>query len=342
MKKYYAIMVFAAGVMALTGCAAQNSGTSSAGAGSSPEAEVSDDRYNQTEIAPVDSDIALAFVTKEEPQPLTEPPQMMVTYSGGGLATAAAMTLGSSTWEVDGNITTTSVTGPVESAKEGLIRAVVDLDLVAENEPKIILSGGAVITGVQFYPLDGSDSTALEYTSDGVVSFPDGIADGVAEVSLSFEQGTAAYYFSVTHSMSGTEEPPSLMVYSGEIGFTMTRGGYSWTVTLDGESATVTTDMPSPWQLYTGGSVKPDLSCLPNEKMRISLPDGGSILSAKYYTAEDEQISLDYSGDTLTMPAEELSGVCCITVQMAQGSCDYLFSFTTGTEFSTAGFDPTA
>lgn len=78
----------------------------------------------------------IAFLTREAPSELETPPQELVTYSGNGLASAAVMTLGSYTWSYQGEDTASCSAGPLTAYADGLITAVVDLDLVSENEPK--------------------------------------------------------------------------------------------------------------------------------------------------------------------------------------------------------------
>ena len=143
MKKYAALLALA-GIILAAGCT--SSDTSSAAIALDP---------SETEIAVLEPDIA--FLTREAPSEPETPPQELVTYSGNGLASAAVMTLGSYTWSYQGEDTASCSAGPLTAYADGLITAVVDLDLVSENEPKIQLSG-AELTGAQFYPLDESRS----------------------------------------------------------------------------------------------------------------------------------------------------------------------------------------
>ena len=225
MKKYAALLALA-GIILAAGCT--SSDTSSASIALDP---------SETEIAALEPDIA--FLTREAPSELETPPQELVTYSGNGLASAAVMTLGSYTWSYQGEDTASCSAGPLTAYADGLITAVVDLDLVSENEPQIQLSG-AELTGAQFYPLDESESCALDYTPDGSISFPDEAYSGVAVVSLSFPQGNADYYFAVTRSQTDPSQPPELYLYlSGtDIGLRLTKCVYTWTVEENGEALT--------------------------------------------------------------------------------------------------------
>ena len=190
MKKYIAFLALA-GIILAAGCASGD--TSSTALATAAD----------TEIAPLEPDIA--FLTREAPTEPETPPQTLVTYSGNGLASAAVMTLGSYEWNYQGTASVACSAEPLTAYADGLITAAVDLDSVSENEPKIQL-GNAEITGAQFYPLDGSDSFALDFTPDGSISFPDEAYSGVAVVDLSFEQGTAQYYFAVTRSQNDTSQ----------------------------------------------------------------------------------------------------------------------------------------
>ena len=236
MKKYAALLALA-GIILAAGCT--SSDTSSASIALDP---------SETEIAALEPDIA--FLTREAPSELETPPQELVTYSGNGLASAAVMTLGSYTWSYQGEDTASCSAGPLTAYADGLITAVVDLDLVSENEPKIQLSG-AELTGAQFYPLDESESCALDYTPDGSISFPDEAYSGVAVVSLSFPQGNADYYFAVTRSQTEPSQPPELYLYLSDtdIGLRLTKCVYTWTVEENGEALTASVDCATPWRL---------------------------------------------------------------------------------------------
>ena len=121
---------------------------------------------------------------------------------------------------------------------------------MSENEPQIQLSG-AELTGAQFYPLDESESCALDYTPDGSISFPDEAYSGVAVVSLSFPQGNADYYFAVTRSQTEPSQPPELYLYLSDtdIGLRLTKCVYTWTVEENGEALTASVDCATPWRL---------------------------------------------------------------------------------------------
>lgn len=320
MRKYFSIAALSAFIL-LAGCASQgvdNSSSTALGV---------IDNLNETEIALVTRDV--------QPEELTEPPQLMVQYSGDGVSSAAAMTLMNYTW--DGSVACGA--DPVSAAVDGIIRTDVDLDLVSDGEPSILLREDSVITAVKLYKLDDSDSIDLDFTQDGVIKFPSDVMSGVVSVSVKFEQGEAEYCFSVHRSQTDLSEPPKLRIYQDGLGTAMSRGGYTWTVT-DGDSAmTATVDCQSPWQMYTANSL-PTLSADPSADLAVMLPANSSITSAVYYTSEDERHDLACDGVKITMPAEELSAVCCVTVEMPQGVCDYVFAFQTGTEFSTPAYDP--
>ena len=233
MKKYAALLALA-GIILAAGCT--SSDTSSASIALDP---------SETEIAVLEPDIA--FLTREAPSEPETPPQELVTYSGNGLASAAVMTLGSYTWSYQGEDTASCSAGPLTAYADGLITAVVDLDLVSENEPQIQLSG-AELTGAQFYPLDESESCALDYTPDGSISFPDEAYSGVAVVSLSFPQGNADYYFAVTRSQTDPSQPPELYLYlSGtDIGLHITKCVYTWTPPRGGLRRKINSSLPPP------------------------------------------------------------------------------------------------
>ncbi len=318
MKKYIAISTLLA-ILALSGCASGETSPAIAEVNSS----------NATELAPViEPDIA--FVTREVPDE-SQPPQLQVEYSGEGIAACALLTSGSSEWEVDGQVTAKCSAGAVECENQGLITARIDLDLV-DGSPRILLSGGT-LAEVSLYPLDGSDSIPLEYSADGTVDFPDGCPDGVVSARVEFDRGNCEYYFTVTRSQRMENEPPRLRVYSGDYGYEMTRGGYTWTVTDGEEASTMTVDCPSPWQMfeagYTGGYL-----CDPGSTITVKLPENSAITSAVYYTSEDSTTALEYSGGDITLPEREFEAPCRITVEMPQGTCDYVFYLIVATEYS--------
>lgn len=318
MKRYIAISTLMA-VLALSGCASQGTSPATGGVNSS----------NAIEMVP---DIALVTreATREVPDE-SEPPQLRVEYTGEGLAVCAFLTSGSSEWEVDGQVTAKCSAGAVECENQGLITARIDLDLI-DSSPKILLSGGT-LAEVSLYPLDGSDSISLEYSADGTVDFPDDCPDGVVSAQVEFDRGNCEYYFTVTRSQRMESEPPRLRVYSGDYGYEMTRGGYTWTVTDGEEASTMTVDCPSPWQMfeagYTGGYL-----CDPGSTITVKLPENSAITSAVYYTAEDSTTALEYSGGDITLPDGEFEAPCRITVEMPQGTCDYVFYLIVATEYS--------
>lgn len=327
MKRVISAISLAA-VLALTGCSNpttdQQSGDSSIAIG------IAD--YGETEIA---------LVTCEpEPEDETKPPQLLVEYSGNGLASAAVMTLGNYAWDNNGQAANACGVSPVECAENGLITAKVDLDLVSEGEPRVNVRPGAEITEVMLYPMDGSDRVVADFTADGSISFPASATDGVAAVSVKYPQGEAEYYFIVERSQTDPSEPPKLGIYSGDIGFPMSRGTYTWTVESGDEAYTVCADCPSPWQMYESGTARPHLAALPGEELTVMLPDNSEITSAVYYTSENECSPLEFSGGKLTMPDEKLTAAVGLYVKMPQGSCEYVFSVQTGTEFSSPAYDP--
>lgn len=327
MKRVISAISLAA-VLALTGCSNpttdQQSGDSSIAIG------IAD--YGETEIA---------LVTCEpEPEDETKPPQLLVEYSGNGLASAAVMTLGNYAWDNNGQAANACGVSPVECAENGLITAKVDLDLVSEGEPRVNVRPGAEITEVMLYPMDGSDRVVADFTADGSISFPASVTDGVAAVSVKYPQGEAEYFFMVERSQTDPSEPPKLGIYSGDIGFAMSRGTYTWTVESGDEAYTVCADCPSPWQMYENGTARPQLAALPGETLTVMLPENSEITSAVYYTSENECSPLEFSGGKLTMPDENLTAAVGIYVKMPQGSCEYVFSVQTGTEFSSPAYDP--
>lgn len=323
MKKYLYVITLAA-VIALSGCSSQGSSDSR------------DD--SSTALIPANNATEIARVTGEvTPEDTTRPPQLMVEYSGDGVASAAMMTTGSYTW--DGS--EVSGADAVSAALNGEITADVDLDLVSDGEPKIGLRANSGISGVKLYSLGSGEESQLDFTADGVITFPADITNGVVSVLVEFPQGKAEYYFTVHRSQTDLSEPPALRIYQNDMGFAMTKGGYTWTVNSGDEAMTATVDCPSPWQMYTRGGLT-QLVAEPGSALTIALPEDSRIASAVYYTSEDESQALEYTGGTLTMPSDELSAVCCVTVEMPQGSCDYVFGFQTGTEFNTPAFDPGA
>ena len=317
MKKYIALLALA-GIILATGCASGDTSSTALATAIAPDP-------SETEIAVLEPDIAV--LTREAPTEPETPPQTLVTYRGNGMASAAVMTLGSYEWSYQGANSTACSAGPLRAFADGLITAVVDLDLVSENEPKIQL-GNAGITGVQFYPLDESESCALDYTPDGSISFPDEACSGVAVVSLSFEQGNADYYFTVTRRQTDPSQPPELYLYSSDadIGFHITKCGYTWTVAENGEAMTVSVDCATPWQIAQENKL-----CItaaePGDLLKIGLPENARMTSAVRYLSEDETEPLEWSGNAITAPE---SGVCRITVEMPQGTCDYAFNLVGG------------
>lgn len=337
MKKHIAI--FAAAILALIGCSSRQAGNST------PVETQPAEGNSAAAVASAVTEIAqeIAIATEQLPQePRTEPPQLQVIYSGDGLATCAAMTLGTYSWDAGGSVVCADSIGGVACAAEGLIHAVVDLDTVAENEPKINLWGGAELTAVQLLPLEGEDVIPLDFTAEGVISVPADVYDGVVQVSAKFPEGQADYFFMVKRSLTDPTTPPQLRVFTGGIGFSMTKGAYDWTYTIGDETCNDITDVDSPWTMYQNGHVRPVLSVFPGEAVRIMLSEGGSIVSAQLWTSESDIQPLEYSGGALTMPNRELSGVCCISVNMPAGTCDYLFAVNIGESFSSPAAEPIA
>lgn len=320
MKRYLYVITLAA-VLALSGCSSQGSSDSR---DDSSNALISAD--NVTEIARVTGEVT--------PEDTTRPPQLTVEYSGDGVASAAMMTTGSYTWDGSGE----SSAGAVSAALNGEITADVDLDLVSDGEPKIGLRANSGISGVKLYSLDSGEESQLDFTADGVITFPADITNGVVSVLVEFPQGEAEYCFTVHRSQTNLSEPPALRIYQNDMGFAMTKGGYTWTVTDGDEAMTATVDCPTPWQMSAGDITR--LVAEQGSSLTIALPEDSRITSAVYYTSEDESHALEYTDGTITMPSDELSAVCCVTVEMPQGSCDYVFGLQTGTEFSTPAYDP--
>lgn len=319
-----------AAVLALTGCS--NPTTDQRSADSSIAIGIAD--YGEIEIA--------IETGEPEPEDNTKPPQLLVEYSGNGLACAAVMTLGNYTWDSNGQVTNACGASPVECAVSGLITAKVDLDLVSEGEPRVNVRPGAEITEVMLYPMDGSDRVVADFTTDGSISFPASVTDGVAAVSVNYPQGEAEYFFMVERSQTDPSQPPKLGIYSGDIGFAMSRGTYTWTVESGDEAYTVCADCPSPWQMYENGTARPHITALPGETLTVMLPENSEITSAVYYTAENDSHPLQFDGGTVTMPDEKLTAAVGLYVKMPQGSCEYVFSVQTGTEFSSPAYDPNA
>lgn len=345
MKKRIAFI--AAALLALTGCASDQVDNSSvtsdaqisAGNSAEPAEGISPENSSQAIAEQYETEIAWEIQdTPEEAR--REPPLLQVMYSGDGLATCAAMTLGTYSWDTGNEVICADSIGPVACAAEGHISAVVDLDTAAENEPKINLYGGAEITGASLYPLDNSEAVKLEVTQDAVILFPENVTEGVVSVYTKFPEGEAEYYFMVKRTLTDPANPPQLRVFTGDIGFIMTKGAYDWTYTEGDETVTTATDIDAPWNLYEGGHIKPDLSVTPGEKLAIMLTDGGEITSAVFWSASDSSQPLIYSGRDITMPQDLLSGVCCITVKMPAGVCDYLFSVNIGESYSSPAYDP--
>lgn len=324
MKRYVAISTLMA-ILALSGCAS---------GGTSPAiGEVNSS--NATELAPViEPDIA--FVTREVPDE-SQPPQLRVEYTGEGLAACALLTSGSSEWEVDGQVTAKCGGGAVECENQGLITARIDLDLV-DGSPRILLSGGT-LAEVSLFPLDGSDSIPLEYSEDGTVDFPDGCPDGVVSARVEFDRGNCDYFFTVTRSQRMENEPPKLRIYNGDHGYEMNRGGYTWTVTDGEEALTATVDCPSPWQMYEAGQMS-GFFCDPGSTLTVKLPANSAITSAAYYTDEDAATALEYSGGDIMLPDEEFEAPCCVTVEMPQGTCNYIFYLIASTDYSVPEYSP--
>lgn len=348
MKKYIAILSTAA-LIALSGCSSsQTSGASGAsdaqivtGGSAEPAPE---SPANPADSVPATAQTEIAVVTGESPEESrNEPPQLQVMYSGDGLATCAVMTISTYTWDTPEGIICADSIGPVASAAGGFINASVDLDTVSEGEPKINLFGGAKITNVRLFPLDGSDPIDLEFTADGVISFPESITEGVVCVYTEFpevSENSAEYYFTVKRTLTNPAAPPDLRIFTGDIGFVMTKGGYEWTVKNGDEAKTSIADVSAPWESYENGNIKPNLSAQPGDIFSVMLPDGAEITAAEYWTASDSSHPLEYSGRQITLPNEELFAVCHITVTMPSGICSYLFTVQTEESASTPAFEP--
>lgn len=354
MKKHIALIAAMTFILALSGCASNETGSApaapSAGAseGAATEAPPINPADSAPAIAPAPEyeETDIAFVTMESPEEISDmPPRLQVMYSGDGLSACAAMTIGTYSWDDGEGIIDSDSIGPVACAVEGAITAKVDLDAVSENEPKINLYGGAEITGAKLFPLDGGDFSELSYTVDGVISVPSDVYDGVVCVSASFPRGESDYYFIVSRSLTDPKKPPELRVYSGDyLGFIMTKGGYEWTYTDGDIASTTNADVSSPWDMYQNGHVTPRLSALPGEMLTIMLPEGGYITGADYWTSSDSVQRLDYLENVVIMPEGSSSGVCSITVEMPAGRCEYLFAVDIGESGSSASFpayDPT-
>lgn len=347
MKKCIALI--SAALMLLGGCSSGQVKGEPAPTEQLPAAGNSDygsDRENSVPAiaeAAANTEIALdiAWETTESPdQPRREPPLLQVIYSGDGISSCAAMTLGTYTWDTGDGVICADSIGPEACAAEGLITAVVDLDAVAENEPKINLWGGAEITGVVLYPLDGKTTVESDFTPDGVISFPESVYGGVVCVSAKFPEGKSDYYFLAERSLTDPTAPPELRVFTGNyIGFRMTKGGYDWTYTEGSEICTVTTDIASPWDMYRNGRVRPELSVLPGEILTIMLPENADITSAQCWRSESDILPLEYNGGKITMPDEQLSAVCSVTVELPGGRCEYLFAVNIGEGVSAAAFE---
>lgn len=319
-KKITAILIAA---ISLTGCVSE---------------KISDNPSAETETG-VNSNVEIAFVTYEEPD-ISEPPELSVQYSDSGLAHFSRMTKGSYSWEFGGTHTESDSIGALECQKSGLITANVDLDIIEEGQPQIGLYNNGKIIGVTLYPLDGSASIQVDYTENGSLIFDSNCPEGVAAVTVKFENGTADYFFTVLHSQKKDNEPPEIRIFSGDYSYYMTKCGYTWTTKQNGQKMTVCADCPSPWQMYSSGSVKPQLFGSPGKELRAALPENSRIEAACYYTSEESRTDIEYNGETLTLPEDEISAVCSLTITMPEGSCNYIFSFQTGTEFSTPAYDP--
>ncbi len=363
MKKHIALIAAMTFILSLSGCASNevvsapaapsHGASEGAAAGASPNSQTDPAApINPEDSAPAiapDPEYAepdIAFVTMESPDEISDmPPQLQVMYSGDGLSACAVMTIGTYSWDDGEGMIEADSIGPIACAAEGAITAVVDLDAVSENEPKINLYGGAEITGAKLFPLDGGDFSELEYTADGVISIPSDVYDGVVCVSASFPQGVSEYYFMVNRSLTNPKNPPELRVYSGDyIGFIMTKGGYEWTYTDGDYASTSIADVSSPWDMYQNGAVKPRLSALPGEMLTIMLPEGGKITGADIWSSADSVQPLKYSGNVITLPEENISAVCSITVEMPAGHCGYLFAVDigeSGASASSPAYDPT-
>lgn len=319
MKRYIAFSAIIT-ALALTGCAS--------GADSSTALA--------TEIAPAVEQPDIAFVTREAPDD-SAPPQLGVEYSGNGLASMSVLTLGSGEWNADGTTSVICSADPLESESSGAITAKIDLDCV-DGSPKILLYGGT-LKEAELFPLDGSDSIALDFSGDGTVEFPADSPDGVVSVKVDFDRGSCEYFFTVTRSQRTENEPPKLRIFIGDYGYSMTRGGYTWTVTDGDEAHTIAVDCASPWQMYQNDQTA-DIYCEPGAKLTVKLPENSAITSAVYYTAEDVMTELEYSGGEITAPAVEMEAPCRITVEMPQGSCDYVFKLSTRVEMSVPAYSP--
>lgn len=316
-------------VLLLTGCSSREVNSSNAeltegaaGYSDNTSSNAIEEIAAMTELArETEPAVDLAIVTGEAQQEQNEPPKLMVTYSGGGLAAAAVMTTGSYCWSTDDGELCVDSIGPVGCAAEGFITACVDLDTVSANEPKITLGGGKLLMA-ELFDYDGN-IIDLDFTADGVISYPENIYEGVTSVKVQFDQGTADYYFMVKRSVTDPKKPPELRVFAGEFGYVMTPGGSEWSYQNGDETVTAVTDISSPWKMYENGVVTPTLYGY--KTLSVMLPEGAEITSAALFTSPAEQTSLEFEKGSIKLP-EKAKGVCTVRVAMPQGNCEYLFA----------------
>ncbi len=186
-----------------------------------------------------------------------------------------------------------------------------------------------------------------ELASQGTAAGEENSSNAIMQTEIAWEQdGTVpsiAYEGTSPAEPEVLTTPPMLrieavddMVASVSM---MSMGGYQWEYDKDGNGTmtAVIADSMGPVAAAEQGLVKVRID--PSKLVqspRVLLTNGGKITSAELY-AGDEKTSLDYSDDgSIKLPADS-EGVCCVSVEFPQGSCEYYFLVGEDTRKDTSG-----
>lgn len=127
-----------------------------------------------------------------------------------------------------------------------------------------------------------------------------------------------------------TQEPPELTAAiftanrDGDFDVQLTQCGYTWYYTDDnGNETAIMADCPLPYQL----KLEPVCTVAVDDKVCVNLTDGGRLTGALNWSAEGEQLELDYqrTGE-IYIPNGLIGDTFSLTVEFSQGECTYVFA----------------
>lgn len=125
-----------------------------------------------------------------------------------------------------------------------------------------------------------------------------------------------------------TQKPPELtaeiFTANGDFEAQLTQCGYAWYYTDDnGNETAILADCPAPYQL----DLDPICTVAADDKVCVNLTDGGRLAGALNWSAEGEQLALDYqrTGE-IYIPADLIGDIFSLTVEFPQGECTYVFA----------------